>query len=314
MFGRKKKTTRRSKKNGSIVPVLFTIGIIGWGFFAIDRLTAPLQEGDEIITHNANYSAKTRETREERDSWKVSLEKWIKKFESNKVNQKPVGEPSDHTLSNIDVKNLDVNNFNSNSNEKPLSVIPDKQLNTIMNNALRQKEEAEQSNELSKQEDSKPRSIADNSNKTEIKSNYYNKYKLYFYANDENGNLYLKVISVNSRAKPINVFRDLIAGPDEHQEKDRGLIESFPMKPKVLNASVENDTVVLNLNHDFGMGVSFETLKLQINQLWLTARQFPGTKSLKILINGKENQTIGSDGYNIPRVINESSWLIADHN
>ena len=293
MFGPKKKTTRRYKKKNSMVPVLFTIGIIGWGFFAIDRLTAPLQSGDEIITQSANYS---RKHTKERDSWKVTLEKWIKTFESKQTKAKP------------DTPEISVNNINTNNNEKELEVIADTQLNKIMNRALK-----ESGNNESRDKEINSKDLSDENPKDRnSQSNLYSKYKLYFYSNDGKGNLYLKVISVNSSAQPEKVFRDVIAGPGKYKEKHNDLIESFPVKPRVLNASLEADTVVLNFDQNFGMGVSFETLKLQINQLWLTARQFPGAKSLKILINGKENQTIGSDGYNIPRVINESSWLIAE--
>ena len=51
----------KKKNNHSIVPVIFTLGVIGWGFFAIDRLTAPatLDHGWDTSQINTSHNQKS---------------------------------------------------------------------------------------------------------------------------------------------------------------------------------------------------------------------------------------------------------------
>ena len=44
--------SHKKKKESQLIPVLFTIGIIGWGFFAIDRLTSSQLENELKIKNN----------------------------------------------------------------------------------------------------------------------------------------------------------------------------------------------------------------------------------------------------------------------
>jgi len=59
------KKRRTKKKEPHLIPVLFTLGVIGWGFFAIDRITRP-ESGDESVRDTS------RERRE--------LPEWRRKF------------------------------------------------------------------------------------------------------------------------------------------------------------------------------------------------------------------------------------------
>lgn len=56
---------RQKKKDKSIIPVLFTLGIIGWGFFAIDRLTSPsLNNKDSVIIKDIPENKRTHHSRD----------------------------------------------------------------------------------------------------------------------------------------------------------------------------------------------------------------------------------------------------------
>ena len=267
-----KKPYKRRKKNHSIVPVLFTLGVIGWGFFAIDRLTSPLNPVEKL-TQSSNYS--TPRTEGKTDSWKKKLSDWIVGLESKENTP-----PETTTSPNIAI----------------LPVIPDDTLDLQINR------EVSQPNvpipEANAFVEPKPPSL------------YYQNPVLYFYTDSMSDNLELRKYATSEKLTLKQVFTGLIQGPSFTLQRS-DLIDSFPTKPVVLDVEIKKDILVLDLNENFGMGVSFETLKLQINQIWLTARQFSGIRSLKILINGQAKQALGSDGFNIPELINESSWLVA---
>ncbi|MES0489445.1 MAG: GerMN domain-containing protein [Leptospirales bacterium] len=283
----KGKRTYKKKKNHSIVPVLFTLGVIGWGFFAIDRLTSS-QNANEDITQSSNYSQSRAEVKT--DSWKKKLSDWISGFEEEKKqNTTP-------TVTSQNIPNL--------------PVIPDKTLDIQINRQISRPNVPDNSN-IPDNPDNHTNPIPIDPARVEAQTGglYYNNPILYFYT-DDSGILELKKYTVSQKLTLKQVFIGLIKGPSFTLERS-DLIDSFPGKPLVLGVKIEQDILIIDLNENFGMGVSFETLKLQINQIWLTARQFSGVRSLKILINGQAKQTLGSDGFNVPELINESSWLIA---
>lgn len=61
----------KKKNERSLVPVLFTLGIIGWGFFAIDRLTKP---DDELALESRSYGQRSEKSS---PGWGSSMKKWL---------------------------------------------------------------------------------------------------------------------------------------------------------------------------------------------------------------------------------------------
>jgi spore germination protein GerM len=92
------------------------------------------------------------------------------------------------------------------------------------------------------------------------------------------------------------IFQQLINGPGDKNN----FLDSFPIKPSVIDAKRENDTLVLNLDDNFGHGISFETAELQVKQILKTASQFKDIKYLKITINSGDIENISIDGLTIP--------------
>lgn len=65
--------TRKKKKEKSFIPVIFTIGVIGWGFFAIDRLTRPAEA-------KSSYTDNSPRREYNVSSWRKKLSNWLDKI------------------------------------------------------------------------------------------------------------------------------------------------------------------------------------------------------------------------------------------
>ncbi len=62
----------RKKKQSQVIPILFTLGIIGWGFFAIDRLTG---QKNQDKTGQIKFS--NLKKAKNQDSWLKNIKEWI---------------------------------------------------------------------------------------------------------------------------------------------------------------------------------------------------------------------------------------------
>ncbi|MDH4261828.1 MAG: GerMN domain-containing protein, partial [Spirochaetia bacterium] len=148
-------------------------------------------------------------------------------------------------------------------------------------------------------------------NFSEIKSNEIkiNSYFLYYY-HDINGKLKLSGIPRKSNRSTDfkNIFKEIVSGP-EFLHEHKKLIDSFPVKPTVINAYVNNKTLFLNLDDNFGRGISFETAQLQIEQILKTASQFKNINSVQFLINSEEIDSIHVDGLMIPSKLKTNKSL-----
>lgn len=83
--------TRQTKKNNSLVPIIFTIGVIGWGFFVIDRLTYPLKQSNQAEFFNEANEAKVSNKKKDikNSTWKNQLGKWLEAIsgEANNISE-----------------------------------------------------------------------------------------------------------------------------------------------------------------------------------------------------------------------------------
>jgi spore germination protein GerM len=100
-------------------------------------------------------------------------------------------------------------------------------------------------------------------------------------------------------------FKALIRGPTSTEE-GRDFIDSFPSKPKLLGVKKHNEVITLNFDSSFGRGVSFQTLRYQLRQLYEQAKHTQGAKGISIHIHGKHQKTLSGDGITIPKIINDS--------
>lgn len=257
-----KKTKKKSTH--SIVPVIFTLGVIGWGFFAIDRLTspsAPEQGWNSQVNTSHNQGSS-------QSSWKRSLKGFLSSFAGS-------GEESQNSQKVSDAP-------------ASIPIMPEPQF---------QQQEAQAPT---------PQKSFESPEKQYTKKAY-----IYFYREHESQELSLEKSAREFKSASLKeLFTALIHGPSSG-ELNYNFLDSFPVKPTLLEARREGSIIVLDFDDNFGLGVSFETLDLQIKQLYHTARQFQGVDSIQILIDGRSIEHAGSDGLVIPKIINEQSWPIA---
>jgi len=276
---------KTKKKDKSIIPVIFTIGVIGWGFFAIDRLTEPYisknnMNSEEPVSKNINASGYKQP---------VLFKALENAFTSLKTNEQKTMPESKIT------------------EQEHLPVIPETKLNLSL---LDQK----YSNEEPFIDKTEPETT---NFKTENQQSAKNKqtYKLYFYQELPSGELKLTEIikTANEKVSLTEIYADLIKGP-ENKPENKNFADTFIIKPALINVSRYDKTIILNFNDSFGQGVSFEMLQMQISQLLQTAKQFPSVESIKILINNKNVVSLGGDGLNVPEIINNETFPITMRN
>lgn len=258
--------SKKSAKHASLVPVLFTLGVIGWGFFAIDRLTssaAPDYLYKPLEAHD--YSGLNQGPEK---SWKKTAEEFLKKFSHkparNSISRKPRQPERDEF------------------------------------------EQWTAAQEESRDDESLSRSDSRKDYQKDYQvQNTSHEYSLYYYT-EKRGKLRLvRLVSEIRQGNALKeVFSRIIAGPKHRKgQRQDGLIDSFPLKPTVNDAYIRGPILTLDLDDNFGNGVGFETAELQIQQLMKTAAQFSSVKSIQFLINGEKVKTIQVDGLTIPSMV-----------
>ena len=66
---------RNSAKKSSIIPVIFTLGIIGWGFFVLDRV---IPNNDKKQTNKDTFfNKKSQGKTKTQEGWKQTLSSWV---------------------------------------------------------------------------------------------------------------------------------------------------------------------------------------------------------------------------------------------
>lgn len=253
---------KKPAKNNSLVPVLFTLGVIGWGFFAIDRLTSSTNPGYADFTAEArNY---VHETGDNGKSWKKTTEDFVKKFTTApKIKDDPETENWTIVKDEEQKTPLNENNFEVESNNK---------INGSHTYYLYFYKE-----------------IGD-------------QFKLSQFSRKTQGDIALK-----------NIFRELVGGPGFlHQGKN--IVDSFPLKPTIIDAHIKQNTLFLNIDDNFGHGISFETARLQLEQIVKTSSQFKNVSAVQFLINGEEVESLQIDGLTIPANIKTNVPLALSRN
>ncbi|MDH5721023.1 MAG: GerMN domain-containing protein [Spirochaetia bacterium] len=280
-----RKTVNSKKKNKNeqnIVPILFTFGVIGWGFFAIDRLTAPFSKNENNkVTEQHNKTQSFRSYAENKQSNHVieSLRTWISeaiesKVEKNKKNKK-------NEIPIVSDKILEKNILEENTDD--MAVI-------------------------------KPKTFPKTFSKTFKEEQKTPSVKLYYYENKDD---FLQFYSFNKKLdgdERLNIFEKtflaLISGPEE-REKSTGHIDSFVQKPVLNHAYKKENVLILDFDENFTVGLSFEMIRFQISQFLKTALQFQGIDSIQIKINGKERKHLEGDGLALPTLINGDNWVLS---
>lgn len=271
----------QKKNQNSMVPIIFTLGIISWVFFVTDRLTKPAQEQLPIEQPTRVHNVSPVQNK---NSWKNSLLDFVDSFDKKKK-QKAVRQKQDGSLSVID--------------EKDSSFI--QQYSPVKEKNNKQFSEQPQEKHI-------PSENLSTQNTADV--------HIYLFQYD--GNEYPELVAVKRAVNSFQneqdfftkTFRYVIAGPTNTESS---FVDSFPVKPILHNVQKTDDTLLLNFNEDFGRGVSFPMLQLQLEQLLKTATAFQGIHNISIAINGKPQSYVGGDGLAIPDIINQETLTSSRH-
>jgi hypothetical protein len=71
---------------------------------------------------------------------------------------------------------------------------------------------------------------------------------------------------------------------------------------------MEGHCAVVNFDKNFGAGVSYQTLKFQIRQIYRNVELWHHATCLELKIGGKYTPYLGTDGLFFPKRI-DSAWL-----
>jgi germination protein M len=87
----------------------------------------------------------------------------------------------------------------------------------------------------------------------------------------------------------------LLAGPDYYDE-DVGLESQIPAGTELLDISLEDETLILDLSQEFTEGGGSASMLMRLAQVVHTGTQFKSVEDVQILIEGEAVETIGGEG------------------
>jgi spore germination protein GerM len=93
-------------------------------------------------------------------------------------------------------------------------------------------------------------------------------------------------------------MKELLKGPTE-EEKKNGFSTSLNENTRILNLSIEGDTVNLDFSKDVEEGGGTLLMETRIAQIVYTSTQFPGIERVRFLIEGKTINYFSGEGITI---------------
>lgn len=262
----RKGTRKSSADSQNLVTILFVLGVIGWGFFAIDRLTDT--EGGR-----KNPKVQGRASGQEA-GWKKTARDWLtKKLSSSEA-------PEKHDTESPSV-----------SRNVPQGEIP----------LLPEPGGLSRAQQLPEEEET----LTQNREVEAPESAEFLLYRL----NNKGQPVLAKVKRSLGEGKgdARQMLGVLIKGPTP-AETERDFIDSFVRKPRVLSVARAGSCAVVDFDANFGAGVSYQTLRFQIEQIYRNLKQWTGSKCLELKVRGQYTPHLGSDGIFFPKRIDEH-WL-----
>lgn len=261
----RKGTRKAAADSQNLVTILFVLGVVGWGFFAIDRLTD---------TENSRKSSKVQGRASGQEAgWKKSARDWLTKKLSPEA---PAPQDAESASVSRNVPQGEIPLLPEPGGLRRAQALPDEE------ETLTQKHEVE---------------AIDSAD-------------FYFYRLNDKGQPVLAKVTrslAEGKTDPRSMLGVLIKGPSS-AETDRDFIDSFVRKPRVLSVSRSGQCSLVDFDANFGAGVSYQTLRFQIEQIYRNLKQWTGSKCLELKVRGQYSPHLGSDGIFFPRRIDER-WL-----
>lgn len=135
--------------------------------------------------------------------------------------------------------------------------------------------------------------------------------KLYFVAIGSDGSVSRKemVRTITKTDSPLSEnIRQLLKGPNQ-SEKAKGCMSLVPDGTRLLSATVHDGTAFLSFSEEFEYNrVGVEGYLGQLMQIVYTATEFGTVDSVQILIQGKKQEYLGSEGVWIGSPLSRSSF------
>ncbi len=118
--------------------------------------------------------------------------------------------------------------------------------------------------------------------------------------NEESDKMYLAPVGrkVTGGSVLENTMKELIKGPTA-TEKKKGMLTAVPSTLRVNGVKIRGNVAEIDFNGAIEQGAAGSILLNRIDQIVYTATQFPNVGSVVITINGKQRQTLGTDGLSI---------------
>ena len=252
-----------------MVTILFVLGIIGWGFFAIDRLT----DNDRGVK---STKVQGRALGQEA-GWKKTARDWLtRKLSSD-------GGGKDNEAQSV-------------SRNIPLEPEP---------KGLKRQDFVEEPIDAPVAEEAAAAAAAAKPETGETTPVTFLFYKLNTKGNPVLSRVRRDLAEDKSDLK--SMISQLIKGPTIG-EQDKDYIDSFIRKPRILGAGVESGCGFVNFDSSFGAGVSYQTLRFQIQQIFRNMEAWKGVHCLELRVRGKHSSHLGSDGLYLPKRI-DAAWL-----
>lgn len=295
-------TKKKSKKNNN---VMFGIGCVVLGLLVIlifflvnkDQIFTNLKETDffgnvfgatpqVIENHEITQKNQKEEIPLKNDSVTITIEN-----ENSRKNNE---------------EKIDIQNENTESSQQNLNSTNDDLSETVLEQKnVQNKNESpkiEENQEKSKKQNVEQKAPQNETRKDEqVKQIVQNiDLQLCFLEIDGDGLVYRKMIKrkVPKNDSPLtNAIKLLLKGPDPLQSAEKNFMSVIPKGTNLLSAKVQDGVAYLNFNDalEFNQdGVVGRNYSLE--QIVFTATSFPTVKSVQILIDGKKQDYLGSEG------------------
>ncbi|MBI3394510.1 MAG: GerMN domain-containing protein [Spirochaetia bacterium] len=111
---------------------------------------------------------------------------------------------------------------------------------------------------------------------------------------------------IDSVPTPATLLELLRQGPGSGE---RGLLNTFDANVK--GVSVENGIATVDLDERAGR-MGQRVIKDRLDQMTMTLSQLPGIKGVRVLINGRQVETLGADRFRLPSVLRKPERFVSD--
>ncbi|MFH1761936.1 MAG: GerMN domain-containing protein, partial [bacterium] len=110
-----------------------------------------------------------------------------------------------------------------------------------------------------------------------------------------------------STGRKLSAMDALLKGPTQ-EERRKGYYSQLPLRLELKNMKMDKKTAILDFSKElkyYGGGIS--KIQAIIAQIVYTATDLPDIGNVKILIEGKEVNALGSEGYMLDRELNRKN-------